>query len=216
MQTKELADLLGLATNTLRHWTIELYPSYMSPGARGGSGRVRQFSDQDARIIALVASLRTDGLPHEDILATLDSLEANDWADLPSLPIAPPGQGPISVIPREAAERTMEAQRQTLTREIALLTDRVATLEEQITKERTSHDGTRRDLTEAREQLGELRGQLSTLETEHQRERQVIDAERSRERRLLTSGLLVVAIVAAILLAVVVLLALSSAGLGAG
>lgn len=165
MQTKELGDLLGLSTATLRGWTINTYRPYMSPGAQGGRGRVRQFSEQDARIIALVASLRSDGLPHNEIVATLDAMRGNEWADLPPLPAAPPGYGgPVSMIPEHSAQTAVIEQRKALVREIALLSDRVDSLEVQLADERAAHTETRTTLTaelvDARERLGELRGQL--------------------------------------------------------
>ena len=212
MQTKELADLLGVSTASVRDWTINLYKDYMSPTAQGGSGSVRQFSEQDARILALVGTLRADGMPHDDILAILEGYKADEWQDLPPLPVAPPGQGPISMIPRESAETAIQAQRQSLTREIAILSDRVEALEEQLADERQAHTETRETLTAqlmtATNELGELHGQLQAVD----REREATAAERSRERQLLTRALVVVAVVAAVLLAVVVLMALSGAG----
>ena len=163
LKTKELADIVGLSTGVIRDWTINQYKSYLSPTAQGGSGRVRIFTDQDAKIIALVAGLRKDGVPHSDIHGTLNTLQSEKWRDLPPLPNAPPGIGPIPMVPREASDTAITTQRAAFTREIVLAQERAENAESQLTQERATHDETRQSWASARELIGQLRGERRLL-----------------------------------------------------
>ncbi len=209
MRTKELADWLGLADSTIRVWTRDEFKPYLSATARGGEGRTRHFTDLDARIIALIAQLKEEGNSSEDIHRVLQQLQKQDWQDLPPMPAAPPEAGPIAMMPREAAETAVSTQRAALMREIALLQDRIETLSEQLATEREKRDQVQKELLEARERLGELRGQL----TEAGSKQELLEQERNRERRLLTSILVVIGVVALALLIVVVVLA-TTGGVG--
>lgn len=205
MKTKELADWLGLADSTVRVWSREEFKPYLSATAQGGEGRTRHFNEQDARIIAFIAVLKNEGNSSDDVHRALQQLQDGDWRDLPPMPAAPPDVGPIAMIPRETAETAVSAQRSAMMREIAILEDRVDLLSQQLAEEREKRDSIQEDLTETKERLGELRGQMS----EAGAKQELLVQERHRERRLLTSVLVAVSVVAAILLITVVLLALS-------
>jgi len=209
MRTKELADWLGLADSTIRVWTRKEFKSYLSATARGGEGRTRHFTDLDARIIALIAVLKEEGNTSEDIHRILQQMQKDGWQDLPPMPAAPPDAGPVAMMPREAAETAVSTQRAALMREIALLQDRVEVLSEQLATEREKRDQVQAELLEAKERLGELRGQLSEAGSRQE----LLERERNRERRLLTSILVVIGVVAVALLIVVVLLA-TTGGVG--
>lgn len=201
MKTKELADWLGVSPNTVRYWTLGDFKEYLSPTAQGGSGRVRNFTDTDARIIAFIATMRQEGAETAEIHMALSRLQTEEWADLPPMPAAPPGTGTISMISREVAETAISTQRTALMREIVLLQERVENLETQLMDEREKRDAAQSELTTARENLGRLEGKLEVLEH-----------ERGNERQLLLRGLIAVAVIATTLLAVVVLLALVNVG----
>lgn len=158
-----------------------------------------------------VRTMRNEGLTEDEIITALADITDHDYRDLPEMPPAPPGKGPVPMVPRQAAETAIETQRAALLREITLLEERVEDLEQQLATERLAHIETRTILTESRERLGHLQGQLEAVD----RERELLDSERERERlnwsgekRLLMRGLLALAVVAAILLAVIVLLAI--------
>lgn len=158
MKSGELAAWLGIAPVTVRLWTKE-YGQFLSPSAIGG-GKTRVFNEQDSRIMAYIAAMKAEGQGRENITATLSSLQADNWRNLPEMPPAPPGVEPISVIPREAAESRIELTRQRLMREVAMLQDTIETLENQLADERQDKARLQSELTEARELLGELRGRL--------------------------------------------------------
>lgn len=135
-RTKELADWLGLSEVTIRQWTTGDWGQYLSLTAHGGNGRRRYFTEQDARIVAMIATLKEQGETRDGIHAALKRMQTEEWADLPGMPPAPPNVGPISMIPREAAETAVTTQRAALLREIAMLQERVENLEGQLAKER--------------------------------------------------------------------------------
>jgi DNA-binding transcriptional MerR regulator len=153
MKTHEAADLLGIATSTIRAWSTGEFRQYLSPSAQGGDGRFRNLTQTDARIIAFIASLKSESRPRDEIHAALKRLQAEDWADLPPLPPAPAGVGPIPMIPREAAETAVTSQRSALLREIAILQERVQSLDEQLASERQRREDERLKAQEAREVL---------------------------------------------------------------
>lgn len=159
MKSKELATWLNIAPVTVRLWSSQ-YGEFLSPSARGG-GKTRVFSDRDMRVLAYVASMKQDGRGRDDITASLRRLQGDEWRELPDMPAAPPGVEPISVIPREAAEAKIDAQRGALMREISVLQDTVERLENDLKVERAERAALTQQLIEAREKLGELRGQLS-------------------------------------------------------
>lgn len=189
MKTAELAKWLGLGTSTLRLWTNHDFKQYLSPTAQGGSGRVRSFTELDARIIGHVARLKAEGIPLDEIHTALDVMRRDEWRSLPDMPPAPPGAGAIALMPREAAESAITSQRTGLLREISLLQDRVETLEEQLHTEQQRRTEVETELKQTYERLGELRGQL---------------AERMPTKDMLRLLVVVAVIVAVIVLVIVV------------
>ncbi len=210
MKTHELAKWLGLSPNTIRVWTREEFKTYLSPSAQGGDGRYRNFDEQDARVVAFIASLKQENIPIKEIHMTLTQMQEDDWEDLPPMPSAPPGEGPVSMMPREAAERAIDTQKNTLMRQIAVMEDKVEDLTVQLREEREQHQQERQqlqsDLVETREHLGELKGQLAAVSTQQE----IVNQERTRERQLLMRGLTILAVVGLVLLIALVALAVAS------
>lgn len=236
MKTGDLAKWLDISVSSVKTWSRE-FGEYLSPAAQGGDNTARRyFDEQDARVLALVADLRSKNIPWDDIHATLASLKAHEWADLPPMPTAPPGVIPQPVVTQSEAQNALVQQRQTLTREIALLTDRVSDLQTALDAERDAHTQTREALSAARGELGVLQGKLEVLEPEREqlhtlqenvaatqhtlgeltgklaiieREREAAEQQRARERQLQTRLLVGVAALALVLLAGLLLLALT-------
>jgi len=210
MKTHELAKWLGLSPNTVRVWTRGEFKTYLSPSAQGGDGRYRNFEEHDARIVAFIAALKQQNTPAREIHMALTQLQSRNWEDLPPMPAAPPDAGPVAMIPREAAERAIDTQKSALMRQIAVMEERVEDLTLQLEQEREQHQLERRqlqtELVEARENLGELRGQLLAISTQQE----IIDQERNRERKLLMKGLTILAVIGVVLLIALVGLAVVS------
>ena len=152
MKTQDIAEHLSLATSTIRAWTAAEFKSYLSPTAQGGEGRTRNFTDQDARIIAFIASLKAQSTPSADIHSALKRLQAEEWVDLPPMPTAPAGVAPVSLIPREAAETAVTTQRSALLREIAILQDRITGLEQQLERVQDKREAERAENLRQREE----------------------------------------------------------------
>lgn len=188
LKPTELANWLGVSSSTVRRWS-STYASYLSPGATGGGGRHRTYTELDARVLAYVGSLGKQGLTEDEVILSLDELQAQDWADLPTMPGRPSGGEPFRLVSEDAAETALVTQRQQLMREIALRQDRITDLEEdleqaksELTEERQAReqersswqekaDGLQTELRQSREELGEMRGKLGLLEDQEQRSR---------------------------------------------
>lgn len=70
LTVKEVADRLGVSSNTIRVWTKE-FDAYLSPTAAPGPGKTRMFADDDIAVLWTVKALRAQGVPSEDIHAAL-------------------------------------------------------------------------------------------------------------------------------------------------
>lgn len=166
MKTSELAEWLGLAAVTVRQWSQGEYRQYLSPAAQGGSGRTRNFTDIDQRVIAHVARLKANGMSRDELHAALKSLQSDDWRKLPEMPAPPPNFEPIAMIPTSTADTALQQRTTALMREIATLQEWIERLESELSGEREKGAALQSELTAAREQLGELRGALGMIETE--------------------------------------------------
>lgn len=73
MQTvSKLATQFGTSKNTIRVWTAE-FSEYLSPTAQPPKGQPRRYTDDDLRVLALVAYMRSDAVPYDDIRSALAS-----------------------------------------------------------------------------------------------------------------------------------------------
>ena len=116
-----------------------------------------------------IATMKTEGQARDTIVASLKSLQADDWRNLPPLPNPPPNvSAPVQMMPTSTAETAIDQQRRGLMREISIIEDRVERLQDELLIERESKAALQIELTTAREQIGELRGKLSIIEKERQ------------------------------------------------
>jgi len=158
LKTKELADWLGLAPGTIRTWTGGEFKRYLSPTGQGGGGRIRNFTDIDCRVIAFTATLIDNGTPRGEIHISLNRMQADDWADLPPMPAAPPSMGPIRMISQDAAETAITSQRSSSQREISILDERLDKVTEDLESERTRRADLEVELRRVIQELGKWRG----------------------------------------------------------
>ncbi|MEP6988929.1 MAG: MerR family transcriptional regulator [Chloroflexota bacterium] len=63
-------ELFDISRETVRQWSAE-FAEYLSPSANPGDRLPRQFSDEDMRVFALVASMKEEGKRYADIHAAL-------------------------------------------------------------------------------------------------------------------------------------------------
>lgn len=188
----EAAVLLNIKENTMRKWITEQdYGQYLSSRAVGGSGSHRAYTEQDVRILTLIAELKQVNTSADEIHASLRSLRSAGWSGLPDVPNTAPGVEPVSMIPREAAETKIDQQRQAWMREIQHLQDRIETLEAELTQERTDRVKAMQELADLRERYGELTGKLS-------------ERKSTQFWLWLVGGMLLIAVIVTLLLLVIV------------
>ncbi len=199
MRTKDVAERLDVSTASVRQWTADVYPEFFSASARGG--KTREFTDRDVQILAAIAEMSKSNVGRDDIRIELTQIQANNWQALPPVPGLPIDDGEPQYIHREVAEKAVANVREVLDLQIAQLRREIDTLRESLEHERSRRVDLENELRDKERHLGELTGRLGS-----------VDAERGRERRLLTYAVIAVAVTAAVLLAVVLLLALTPGG----
>jgi DNA-binding transcriptional MerR regulator len=162
MKAGQLAKWLNIGRSTITSWTTGDYQDFFSPGARGGSGQDRHFTENDVRVMRFIAESRRRNIPVEEIVIALQGMQANDWAGLPPMPDAPPS-AEFPVVPAAAADAQLDAERRAFLREIAMLQQRVDQLERQIRDEQAARRDEIERLLRERE---EMRATLAAAETE--------------------------------------------------
>lgn len=165
MKTKEVADRLGLDTSTIRVWSGRDYIDFMSESAQGG-GRRRHFTERDVQVLAYVVQARDEGTLHDEIRQQLVSMRQDNWRGLPDIPPKPGHDNEVPMVPAEAASIAISKQAEKLNLQIITLEKQVDLLEEALEEERGERKQLQTQLTETKEQLGELRGQLHVVEAE--------------------------------------------------
>jgi DNA-binding transcriptional MerR regulator len=163
MKPNELAQWLNIATATIRLWAGGEYGRYLSPTGAGGDGRARLFSEQDARIMALINDMKMRGSRREEIHTELQRLQAEDWRDLPEMPTAPIGVKTERLYPEEAVKQITIAQQSSASAQIAALQTRIDELKQELAAERERHESA---LTAEREKSERLLRELAEAQTE--------------------------------------------------
>jgi hypothetical protein len=166
MKPGDAALLLGLGRSTVTTWTAGEWREYFTPGAQGGEGKVRNLTDIDVRILAFIDAEKRRGAAGDEIHAALKRLRANDWIDLPPLPMSDgtAGMRSVPVVPQAAAEAGLQAERRSLLHEIANLQKRLENVEDQLRQEQSARrEDVERLLREAAEERGKLLEELAEL-----------------------------------------------------
>lgn len=117
MQPKELADLVGVTTNTIRRWCDEFH-KYLTPQASPPKGKPRVLTSHDARVLQYVAAARDAGQPIEMVIARLDAMQADDWQGLPDTPPEWDQRGDTITVPAAASRAYDVAQIAVLQRDL--------------------------------------------------------------------------------------------------
>ncbi len=125
MKPSEIADLIGIASSTIRAWTLGEFKRFFSPSAQGGSGRNRNLNETDSRILSYIAMMKRQNVSSDEIHIALQRMQKNNWEDLPPLPEAPAGVMNVPAIPKSTADAALDMERRGLLREIALLYERI-------------------------------------------------------------------------------------------
>jgi len=64
--------------NTIRQWS-KTFGDFLAPGANPPKGEIRNYSNEDAQVIALIATMRQDRASYETIRAALASGIREQW-----------------------------------------------------------------------------------------------------------------------------------------
>lgn len=170
MLPQELADYLGITSNTIRRW-CEIYHAFLSPTASPPRGTNRVLTDLDTRVLSYVSYCRDLNQPFEQIALRLQAMRDDDWRDLPEVPWPQPKDAIRTIsVPAAAArademvtvailQRDLEATRYAL----EASQDRVATLETEMAALRASQTSTEAEKQEMRLELERARGQAAEL-----------------------------------------------------
>lgn len=68
--TQHVSNLFNIVNQTVRNYAAE-FSHYLSPSARPGANRQRQFTDDDLAVFALIVEMKNNGAIYEDIHAAL-------------------------------------------------------------------------------------------------------------------------------------------------
>jgi DNA-binding transcriptional MerR regulator len=87
----DMASAFGVTPQTVRSWCNE-FNTFLSPGATPPAGQVRNFGEDDVKVLALVARMRGELASYDAIGAALDS---GARADLPEIEEQPHAGGAL-------------------------------------------------------------------------------------------------------------------------
>lgn len=129
----------GIHVNTVRTWTLEDFKEFFSVSGQGGNKRVRDISDDDLRVLVYIKELKRKGLNTREVVASLIEAQRQGFDKLP-LPQNAENVVPMAVIPRQAAEDVIRAERQILNEHIHWLEERVDELKGELADVRTTSE----------------------------------------------------------------------------
>jgi DNA-binding transcriptional MerR regulator len=181
MQPKELAQLLGVTSNTIRRWCDEFH-KYLTPTASPPKGKQRVLAEHDQRVLHYVAVARDAGQPVETIVARLDAMLADSWNGLPERPSEWDHAGESIPLPVAASRAYDVSQVAVLQREVEHLhtqltqaleraesaENRVQDLQQELESQRASGEAIAASLTSelhsAQLELEQAKGEAKRLE----------------------------------------------------
>lgn len=168
---KHVAALNNVAEETVRLWAQE-FKRHLSPNANPGSRRQRFFSDEDMKVLDLIATMKDEGKTFADVHVALDAGERG------TRPEAPPDELQALIVSQDEQKlvelneelrqrvlslqaeirrlQEMEKDNIRLTTKLESMSERAERAEEHV-KELLEERG------KLREELGELRGEMRFL-----------------------------------------------------
>lgn len=81
-QSRHLQSMFDISSETVRNWAKE-FEVYLSPSANPPKGKYRKFTEEDLRVIALIARMKDDGAIFEGIH---EALQDGARAEPPAVP----------------------------------------------------------------------------------------------------------------------------------
>ena len=195
MKTNEVASYLGIATSTLRQWTLYDYKKFLTDSAKG-DGQRRNFEPLDIRILSYVNSLKDDNKTNTEIIEILEGMQENDWQSLPEVDDI---EDELSAVEKAIsnAEIRVEEREKALRFQISTLAGEIRDLRDDLKIERSTNIELRDKIASKERELGVAQGELN----EYKR--------RDQQQNRLWIALVAVAVAAAVVLAVLVTITLN-------
>lgn len=151
--SKHVARLFDTTSETIRVWTIE-FARYMSPTAVPDQGRHRRFTDDDLKVLALIAAMKAEGLLFEDIHVALAS---GQRAEPPITDTA------LQQIPQTSYLDQLRIERDELLLQLSDIQTRYARLEGRLEQTTTEKETLRMELAALREEVARLNRENAIL-----------------------------------------------------
>ena len=156
MSPKEAADLSGVARGTLNGWTSGEFKDYFSTTAQGGSGRNRDYTEHDVRLLVLLRQMTDAHNSRDEIHTTLRQMQSVDWRDLPDIPYNQ-NSAVVPMVPTAAADAAITSERRMYVTQIKVLEDQLARAQQQADAERQRNEPLLRE-------IGDLQAEKARLE----------------------------------------------------
>lgn len=150
MNIKQLSDRLGTAPNTIRNWT-SVYSEFLTPSANPTLGKRRELTAHDLRVLNFVATLKNTGTDTKQIVDRLQTMQHDDWAELPALPPEWVGSDETVTVALAASRASEMAQ--------------VAVLQTELQHALQSRDEKQRQLEAAQIRYDALSNELASLQS---------------------------------------------------
>lgn len=133
--TTKVCDLFNVSRETIRNWSAE-FSAYLSAGANPGPDRTRYYSDDDLKVMALIAQMKRQGMVYADIHL---SLRAGQRGEIPqeAQALAATERGRLNQLQRhvgdlEAALTQTLEEKQKMAGQIELLKDQLEAAQQEI------------------------------------------------------------------------------------
>ena len=153
----EFANTFDVTRNTIRRWAAE-FADFLSEGANPPAGERREFTPEDARVLATIAQLRNDGKELDAIAAALGAGDRAEW----------PPEGAKS-------PQSDETDQQRQTALVTQLTMKAAHLEGQLTATEGERDRLRQEVAQERDARRAAEIAAATAETRAQMLQEQVD-----------------------------------------
>jgi DNA-binding transcriptional MerR regulator len=152
MKPNDAAVRIGIHVNTVRLWTSKDFKQFFSVHAQGGDGHTRDLSDDDVRVLTYINRLKNQGLTTQDVIASLMAAQDRGFHMLP-MPERSEQVVPMAVVPRQAADDAVLAERRIMHEKISDLEKRIEGLEDKLRQEKLEREQYIRELAEVRTEL---------------------------------------------------------------
>lgn len=160
--TGTTATLLRVSRETVRTYAEE-FAQYLSPMAAPGDKRHRQFTEDDLKVLKLVADLKRNGRVYQEIH---EALEDGVRGDMPDLSILGPPGGVTALTMLERRMNELGAEMQTVRLERDEARSRLLPLERENATNKALREQSEKRVSEMEGQVDRLNQEINRLNRE--------------------------------------------------